>query len=367
VAGRSLAVIAAVVGGGLALARPEPTPVPVVPEPIVEALDRALHDWLAAPGHVGVTAAVILPDGARWEAAVGAASPDEPLTVDYRMPIASITKTMTGGVALTLVDEGVLRLDDPIGRWLGALRNVDPRITIRQLLTHSAGLANFAENTTLQRLAAADHTRVFTAEELVSYTGPPVAPPGVRTQYTNTATVLLALVAERATGRAIVELYHQRLWDPLELREVYFPGYEEPTPPVAWTFGTIGWFRSETRISQLTAGHAAGGLVATARDVATWGRALFAGTVISDDLQMSMRELRPAAGNIPGESGVGLGIRGYGFFDRVQYGHSGGGAFNSSLLLFDPDSGVTVAVLMNQALNAAHFELAPRLLAIAAQ
>lgn len=365
-AGRTIAIAVALLGG-LALVRAEPTPTPAVPPAIVEALDGALHEWRAAPDHVGVSAAVILADGARWESAVGAASPDEPLTVDHRMPIASITKTMTAGVVLTLVDEGVLRLDDPIGRWLEPLRNIDARITIRHLLTHSAGLANFAENTTLQRLAAADHTRVFTAEELVAYTGPAVAAPGTRTQYTNTAMVLLALVAERATGRGLVELYHQRLWDPLELREVYFPGYEEPTLPVAWSFGTIGWFPSVTRISQLTAGHAAGGLVASARDIATWGHALFAGSLISEDLQAAMRELHPAAGNIPGESGVGLGIRGYRFFDRVQYGHSGGGAFNSSLLLFDPASGVTVAVLMNQALNAAHFELAPRLLALASE
>jgi CubicO group peptidase (beta-lactamase class C family) len=82
-------------------------------------------------------------------------------------------------------------------------------------------------------------------------------------------------------------------------------------------------------------------------------------------MQAAMRDLVPAAGNIPGESGAGLGIRGYMFFDRVQYGHSGGGGFCSSLLLFDPESGVTVVVIMNQALGAQHFELAPRLLSIA--
>ena len=46
--------------------------------------------------------------------------------------------------------------------------------------------------------------------------------------------------------------------------------------------------------------------------------------------------------------------------------HSGGMAFGSSLLLFDPESGVTVAVLMNQGQNAGHFQLAPQLLALAA-
>lgn len=365
-AGKTLRVLAAVIAALAAARAPSPAPA-VVPPSVAAALDAALREWRDAPGHVGVSAAVILPDGGRWESAVGEASPDELLTVDHRMPIASITKTMTAGVVLTLVDESVLRLDDPVSRWLEPHRHVDPRITIRQLLTHSAGLANYADAPALQRAAALDHARVFTAEELLSYLGPPAAAPGARTQYTNTATVLLALVAERATGRALVDLYHQRLWDPLEMREVYFPGYEAPTLPVAWSFGTIGWFRSVTRVSQLTAGHAAGALVATARDVATWGRALFGGSVLSTDMQAAMRELRPAAGNIPGESGVGLGIRGYDFFDRVQYGHSGGGAFNSSLLLFDPQSGVTVVVLMNQALHAAHFELAPQLLALAAQ
>jgi hypothetical protein len=93
---------------------------------------------------------------------------------------------------------------------------------------------------------------------------------------------------------------------------------------------------------------------------------LFSGRVISPDMQVAMRELVPAAGNIPGEQGAGLGVRGYGFFDRVQFGHSGGAAFGSSLLLFDPEAGITVVVLMNQGEGAHHFELAPTLLQIAA-
>ena len=112
--------------------------------------------------------------------------------------------------------------------------------------------------------------------------------------------MLLGQIAERATGRTIVELYHQR-----------------------------------------------------------WGHALFAGDVIAELTQREMRTLLPAAGNIPGETGAGLGIRGYGYLGRTQFGHSGGGSFGSSLLLFDPATGVTVVVLMIQGSGGRAFRTCP--------
>ena len=72
-----------------------------------------------------------------------------------------------------------------------------------------------------------------------------------------------------------------------------------------------------------------------------------------------------AAGNIPGETGSGLGLRGYAYLGGNQIGHSGGSQFGSSLLLYDLATGVTVAVVMNQAGGADHFVLAPALLRVA--
>ncbi len=330
------------------------------------AFQAAIDEWAAGVGHYGVSASVILADGSRWDGAAGRAGADTWLTPDHRIPLASITKTVTGAVVLTLVDEGIVRLDDPVGRWLEPLTHVDGAITVRQLLNHTNGLANYPDSRALQLDVAADFTRVFSARELLAYLGPPVALPGTQTQYTNTAFLLLGLIAEAATGRSIVDLYQQRLWAPLDIREIFLPGYEEPSHPVASSLNGSGLLLEPlTRLAQLTTGHSAAGLIGTARDVARWGRALFAGRVISDELQAAMRELVPAAGNIPGESGAGLGIRGYTFFDRQQYGHSGGGGFCSSLLIFDPETGVTVVVIMNQAIGAQHFQLAPRLLEIA--
>jgi CubicO group peptidase (beta-lactamase class C family) len=135
---------------------------------------------------------------------------------------------------------------------------------------------------------------------------------------------------------------------------------------VAHALSAAGIIDPLAQMSVLSIGHSAFGLLASARDVARWGHALFTAGVISPEMQSAMRELVPAAGSIPGESGVGLGIRSYRYLDRVQYGHSGGAAYGSSLLIHDPAAGVTVVVLMNQGQGAEHFELAPRLLQIAA-
>lgn len=336
-----------------------------VPAALVQSLQGAIDAWASTPGHRGVSASVILASGAQWNGVAGIAG-DEPLRGDQLIAVASITKTMTGAVILQLVDDGLLHLDDPIDRWLSPREHVDPAITIRQLLNHTNGLANYTTAPALGAAIAADPQRAFTPDELLGFVGPPRFAPGAATEYTNTAFLLLGAIAERATGRSIVDLYHQRLWAPLGLTQIFLPGYEEPPSAVATAYSGAAAIAPLERLSLLSVGHSAFGLLSNARTIASWGRALFVGDVLSADMQAAMRTLVPAAGNIPGESGAGLGIRAYGYLDRSQFGHSGGSSFGSSLLLFDPESGVTVAVIMNQGSGAQHFELAPRLLAIAA-
>ncbi len=356
----------ALCGALVAGAQPGSDAPATVPEALAADLHLALTQWAAVPGHRGVTAAVVLPGGARWTGAAGLAGEGEPMRPEHLIGIASITKTMTGAVILQLVDEGVVRLDDPIERWLDPIAHVPPAITVRQLLNHTSGLANYTLSAALGEAITADPARPFTVDELLGFVGPPQFTAGERTEYTNTAFLLLGRIAERATGRPIVDLFHQRLWNPRGLAGVFLPGAEDAPGPVAGALGRAGLVDPLAQVALLSVGQSAFGLYADAATVAAWGHALFTGDVLSPERQAEMRELVPAAGNIPGESGAGLGIRGYHYFDRQQFGHSGGMALGSSLLLFDPATGVTVAVLMNQGQNAAHFVLAPRLLALAA-
>jgi D-alanyl-D-alanine carboxypeptidase len=328
-------------------------------------LNRAIEAWAAEPGHQGVSASIVFPDRGQWVGSAGTVGSNEPLLEEHLIWIASVTKTMTGAVVLQLADEGRLSLDDPVSRWLPPRPNVDPAITLRQLLNHTCGLDNYTASAALGVEVAAAPGRVFTADELLGFVGPPHFAAGARTEYTNTSFLLLGQVAEAVTGRSFLELCHERLWNPLGLREFFLPGYEPPPGPVAPALGRTGFVSPLDQLSVLSTGGSAFGLFATARAVARWGHELFAGQVISARLQQEMRTLVPAAGNIPGESGAGLGIRGYSYLGRRQFGHSGGASLGSSLLLHDPERRVTVAVLMNQGEGADHFSLAPRLLDIA--
>ena len=116
---------------------------------VLEALDGAF------PGD-GIVVAV---------AAVGSGSSGpafavtEGLPEDARFEIGSITKTMTAALLASLVGDGVLTLDDEIGRWLGAGPNGN--ITLEQLATHTSGLPRLAPN---QPIGEANPYRDFTAE-----------------------------------------------------------------------------------------------------------------------------------------------------------------------------------------------------------
>lgn len=339
---------------------------PSVPAAMAQAFQDRIDLWSRRDTHHGVSASVVLADGAQWHGTAGYSAPDQRLDAADLVQIGSITKTMTSAVILQLVDEGVLRLEDPIGRWIEPGANINGAITLRQLLNHTSGVANYTgAGPALGQAIDADPTHVFTPDELLRFVGAESFAPGASTEYTNTAFLLLGQVAERATGRAIAELYRQRLFQPLGLDAIFLPGLEEPPGPVAIAYGSSGAANPMDHLSLLSIGHSAFGLLSNATTVARWGHALFAGRVISEPSQREMRTLVAAAGNIQGETGSGLGIRGYEYLNRQQFGHSGGAAFGSSLLLFDLETGVTVAVLMNQGQGADHFFLAPALLDLA--
>ena len=355
-----VALLAALATAGLRSAEPRRAHAESADRTLQAALDR----WSEDPTHYGVSASVVFADGARWSGAAGRAGA-EWLRPDHLVQIGSITKTMTAAVILQLVDDGVLRLDDTVERWLPPHPHVASTITIGQLLNHTGGVANYTGTDGPAAAIAADPAHPFSPGELLGFVGPALYAPGETTFYTNTAFLLLGQIAEQATERPIVELYRARLWAPLGLSAVFLPGLEEPPGPLAFALDRGVVVDPLEQPAVLSVGHSAFGLLATADTVAAWGHALFTGTVISEEMQSAMRTLVPAAGNIPGETGAGLGIRGYAYHDRVQFGHSGGARFGSSLLLHDPATLTTVAVLVNQGVGADHFALAPLLLQLA--
>jgi serine-type D-Ala-D-Ala carboxypeptidase/endopeptidase len=134
----------------------------------------------------------------------------EGLPEDARFEIGSITKTMTAALLASLVGDGVLTLDDEIGRWLDAGPNGN--ITLEQLATHTSGLPRLAPN---QPTDEANPYRDFTAERAEESLRATGRTPDAGHLYSNFGYQLLGLVLERASGQRYQDLLAQRLLRPL--------------------------------------------------------------------------------------------------------------------------------------------------------
>jgi D-alanyl-D-alanine carboxypeptidase len=173
-------------------------------------------DAIVATGVPGAVAVAVGP-ARRVEAAAGLADlgTGEPLTVDHRFRIGSVTKIFVAALALQLVDEGLLELD------AGAVPFAEG-ITVRQLLNHTSGLPDFVGDVVeffepyrrdlghRWELDARDELRLVM--EL-----PRLFPPGQGWSYHGSNYIVLRLLVEEATGTTLRDALRQRVLGPLGL------------------------------------------------------------------------------------------------------------------------------------------------------
>jgi D-alanyl-D-alanine carboxypeptidase len=274
-----------------------------------------------------VAAAVRLPDDTLWvgvsgRAEVGAAS--RPVRPRTPFVIASITKSFMAALVLQLQEEGRLSIDDPVSEWLPDYPNGDA-ISIRMLLDHRSGIFNYFEHRRYETLVFGRPRHHWTVRQILRLDGPPYFAPDKGFHYSNTNYVLLGRIIRRVTGRPPHSLIRRRFLEPLGMGSTFFQG-EEPIGRRAakgyWTKDGGGYvgFSDGTPLrpntSAATVAWAAGGLVASVRDLATWEHALFEGDVLTPGSLALMLAFHP-------RTGYGLGVRRALLADRMGYGHGG--------------------------------------------
>jgi CubicO group peptidase (beta-lactamase class C family) len=216
-----------------------------------------------------------------------------------------VTKPIVSATALKLVEEGKLRLDDPVTRWLPGFRprltdGAEPIITIRQLLTHSAGLSyGFLEpvGSVYQALNVSDgmdQPGLSIDENLRRLARAPLAfPPGTAWRY-SLATDVLGAVLERAAGEGLERIVRTRVTGPLAMTDTgflisdrarlatpYADGKPEPVrmqdgTAVPFGHGVVRYAPSRVLDSRSYASGGAG-MVGTARDILTFLEAIRTG------------------------------------------------------------------------------------------
>jgi D-alanyl-D-alanine carboxypeptidase len=339
-----------------------PPPAPPVDAATAATLQRALNAARKSMVIPGVAATVILPDGRTWTGVAGdaVASTHTKVTPQTPFAIASVTKTFTAALILRLAQEGRLAISDPLSRWLPDYPNA-ARITLRMLLQHTSGLADFFQNPKFDALLNSSKRRVWTPEAVLPYVAKPAFAPGMGWGYSNTNYVLLGLVAERAGGAPWADQVRQDFLAPLGLASTYVQGVGIPAvPPAHANTMFIGYggrilpkdLSDGTLIvpftSVTTAAFSAGSIASTSGDLARWAKALYDGDVLDPASKAAMLTFDP---NIIRYAALayGLGVSRVKIDGRfVAYGHTGALNGTRAAIRWLPKQQVSVAVVFNR-------------------
>jgi D-alanyl-D-alanine carboxypeptidase len=244
-----------------------------------------------------------------------------------RFRIGSITKTFTTVVLLQLADEGKLRLDAPVDRYLPGLL-ASGTITVRQILGHRSGLYDYTNDMFARTVPGfeAVRTKVFTYRELLnrSLRHARTSAPGDVYSYSNTNFLIAGMLIEKLTGHRVETEYENRIVKPLKLRNTFYVvpraqipgrharGYLAPdragAPMIDATEQTMSWAQS------------AGGIISSTRDLNTFFSALLGGRLTSP-AELAQMERMVA---VSSTQAYGLGLRRTVLSCGIPvYGHTG--------------------------------------------
>jgi CubicO group peptidase (beta-lactamase class C family) len=272
-----------------------------------------------------------------------------PNSATTRFAIASGGKTFTALAVLRLVEDGVLSLDTAVRSILGKdLPLIDDDVTVEHLLTHTSGIGDYLDEE--GEWEAADyvlpvpvHVLADTEAFLPVVDGfPQVFAPGTRFSYCNGGYIVLALIAERASGRDYHDLVESEVCARARLEKTSFLRSDELPGDAA-----LGYLYAEgdrTNLLHLPVrGNGDGGIYTTAADLHTFWRALLAGSIVNESTLEQMtrpRHVVPSEGLRYG-MGMWLGLTGP---QLMMEGYDAGVSFRST---HNPRNETTVSVLGN--------------------
>ena len=201
----------------------------------------------------------------------------KPVTPATNFRLASVTKQFTATAIEILEERGKLSYDDPIVRWLPSLPACAKAITIRQLLTHTAGLLDYEDlipKTRTEQVHDDDVLRMIDATDHTLF------PPGSRYLYSNTGYVLLGLIAERASGQPFGAFMKAEVFDPLGMSgtAVMEPGIVIGHRAYGEALVDGHWARHDQSVTSATLGD--GGIYSSVDDLARWDEALRRATLV---------------------------------------------------------------------------------------
>lgn len=268
-----------------------------------------------------------------------------PIKADTRLGIGSISKTYTAALTMMAVQEGKVKLDQPLSSFVENQPGSE-RIRIRHLLMHRSGIHNFTDDS----LYLTYHTRSMGRKEMLRIIreGGLDFPADSTARYSNSNYVLLSFILEDLYRKPFDQLLQEKILNPLSLTQTCM-GQTCPkkNPPAqSYTVSDNRFERSPRTDPSIPLG--AGAIQSTADEVARLYEALLQGRLITAQWIDTLCTPR---------DGYGMGIFPIPFFNRKGLGHTGGIDGFHSFGVYFPDDSLSYAILSNGLsveLNAIH-------------
>ena len=303
-------------------------------------------------------------DGVIYQQACGCRNRAEelPNKVDTAFGIASGTKLFTGLAVCKLIDEKKLSLEDKLCDLLPYdLKQIDKRITVFHLLTHTSGVGDYIDEDSedceeeLQALYDKYPVQLWTRLEYYLQMITPLPPkfnPGERYGYSNSGFVLLGLVIEAVSGLPYQQFVQDKIIGPCKLIHTGYYRMDSLPPNTA-----LGYIQDEdtqewrTNIfSMPIMGGSDGGLFTCAGDLDILWRAVFDNKILSEEMTRSFLALQVMIDEECGES-YGLGVYRNIQDDSLAYYAVGGDSGVDFFTAYFPQSRIVVSALGNTNVN----------------
>jgi D-alanyl-D-alanine carboxypeptidase len=334
-----VAIALLLVGCGGSPASSSPTPQPALLGTTVDALAQAAMQQQGIPG---MTVALAKKGTMLYVKGYGVSDLTTQQTTqpDVIFEIGSITKQFTAALIMKLQEQGQLHVDDSIATYLPEY-NFPAAITLRMMLTHTSGLADF---TNFPQLGDWIEHGVSEATVLTTVSQAPLQfQPGTQYSYSNSNFFALGTIIEKLTGQSYAADLAQYIFQPLGLSNTFYALPPAGQSATGYTNNGSGlvpailWDRS--------AAFAAGALSSNVYDLVAWDNALLNGKVVS---LASFKAMTTSNGfGIPGGGSYGFGLALWTFNNRPIIWHNGQiGGFTTETAVF-LDSGFAVVVLTN--------------------
>jgi CubicO group peptidase (beta-lactamase class C family) len=254
----------------------------------------------------------------------------------------SIGKQFTATAVMLLVEEGKIGLGDPLSKYLPDGPDWWKEVTIRELLSHTAGFTDYPKDFDLRK--------DYTEEELIKVVEaiPPAYPPGTNWKYSNLGYVTLGVLIHKVSGQYFGDFLQERVFTPLGMSTTRIIDEADIIPNRAAGYRLDkGQLKNQEWVSPSANSTADGSLYFTILDLAKWDAALYTERVLKESSKREMWTPVLLNDGKPNKASYG-----FGWFVESQNGHrvveheGQWQGFESQISRY-LDDGLTVVVLVN--------------------